>query len=401
MLSTLQTPGDVVSMLYRRKLPIAAVLLAGTALSVQVAMMQPLSYETGALIQMETPQVLDQQGRPVASSSNWLQMLEARLMVRDNLAAMVDKYHVFADAPGLSQPEQIAAMRQMVRVEPVINAMAPPPGIGADPSAGLVRVIAQAGTPELAAALANELAANVQQLSAETVAQRVRDSLEFYSREEARLTAEITALETETNDFRRDNFDILPTGLDNRREELNRLETEAREIEGQIVTLQTQIAASGESSVVERREKERLNQQVAALEARRAQVSARIAAIEANARQSLNVEAQLETYSRRLERLHEQLQETVSRKNAAETLQRREAEQASERFVVLEKAVPPEYPVKSRRRKILALGIGLSMVAALALAALLEALRPILRTPGQVERATGLRPVITIPDLRK
>lgn len=49
----------------------------------------------------------------------------------------------------------------------------------------------------------------------------------------------------------------------------------------------------------------------------------------------------------------------------------------------------------------MALGVGLTLMAALGLAIVLEAMRPILRTAGQVERATGLRPVISIPDLRK
>ena len=399
MLATLQTPSDFVAMFKRRKWPITMVLLGGTALSLNFALSQPSAYEAAALIQIEAPQVLDAQGRPVTSSSNWLQLLEARLMVRDNIAQLIQDYHIFDDAPGMSPSEQILAMRRMLRLEPVQSAA--PQVFGADTSTGLVRIIAQASEPEVAAGLANTMAANVQRLSADTVAEKVRDSLEFYSREESRLGEEISVVEKEMNDFRRTNFDILPTGLDNRREELARLDTDLRTIDGDIVTLQLQIAAKSDSSVVERREKERLNQQLEALEARRSQITGRVSDIESNARQSLSVEAQLESYTSRLERLRDQMQETVSRKNAAETLQRRETEQTAERFIVLEKAIAPEHPVQSRRRKFLALGLAVTMMAALALAIVLEALRPVLRTAGQVERASGLRPVISLPDLSK
>ena len=56
----------------------------------------------------------------------------------------------------------------------------------------------------------------------------------------------------------------------------------------------------------------------------------------------------------------------------------------------------------SSQRKKIALGGGmLSVLAALALTLLMEMRRPIIRTAAQMERITGLRPVIDLPDTKQ
>ena len=69
----------------------------------------------------------------------------------------------------------------------------------------------------------------------------------------------------------------------------------------------------------------------------------------------------------------------------------------AERFVLLEGAVPPVYPVLSNRKKSAVLGVGVSGALALLVAFVLETMNPVLRNSKQFARATGTIPVISLP----
>jgi len=74
-----------------------------------------------------------------------------------------------------------------------------------------------------------------------------------------------------------------------------------------------------------------------------------------------------------------------------------EERQKAQRFEVLETALPPEFPVSSSRRKLAMAGGVVSVVVAVLLAYLVEALNPAIRTAAQLERQLGMRPVVSIP----
>ena len=76
-----------------------------------------------------------------------------------------------------------------------------------------------------------------------------------------------------------------------------------------------------------------------------------------------------------------------------------ESRDQSDRFEVLERALVPEYPVSKSRRKLLMAGVIASLFAAIGAVLALEWLSPNLRTALQIERATGLRPIVVIPEL--
>lgn len=60
----------------------------------------------------------------------------------------------------------------------------------------------------------------------------------------------------------------------------------------------------------------------------------------------------------------------------------------------------PELPVGPNRKKYLVLGVGASAALAGGLVLLLEILNGSMRTTGQMERALGIRPVVSIPYVR-
>lgn len=400
MLHIVQTPAEVVSALWRHRWLAGGVLVAGSAISLQVALMQPRSFESSALIQIDNLQSVNPEGdaRTSLASSAWLEQIEARLMRRDHLLQILDDYGLFSDLPA-TDSEKVALLRQTLRIVPVSQRA---PVYGVEPAMGLLQVTAQADSAELAATLANDLAAQLVALNAEIVEQRVQETAAFYIHEETRLEQQIADVDARISDYRRRNFDVLPTGLHNRTEELLQLGVSIREIDAELVGLRRKQAATDDrGSALERQAAEELQRQISVLETQREALQARVAEIEDTARQSVTAEAELAALDRERDTLREQLVGVANRRVAAESQQRRDSSMVSDSFTLLEKAVPPDYPMSSQRKKI-ALGGGmLSVLAALALTLLMEMRRPVIRTAAQMERITGLRPVIDLPDTKQ
>jgi uncharacterized protein involved in exopolysaccharide biosynthesis len=129
-------------------------------------------------------------------------------------------------------------------------------------------------------------------------------------------------------------------------------------------------------------------------------VAARIADLRRLEEAAPEVERQLNLLERERARLQEEFTVITARRAQAAMTQELETREQAERFEVLERATAPEYPVSTSRRKLLLLGVVVSLVGAIGAALGLEWISPRLRTSAQVERALGLRPVVVIPDLR-
>lgn len=400
MLHIVQTPAEFLSALRRHRWIAGGTLVAGLAISLQVALMQPHSYESSALIQIDNLQSVNPEGdaRTSLASSAWLEQIEARLMRRDHLLQIMDDYGLFSGLAA-TESEKVAKLRQMLQIVPVSQRA---PVYGSEPAMGLLRVTARADSAELAATLANDLAAQLVALNAEIVEQRVQETAAFYIHEETRLEQQIAEVDARISDYRRNHFDVLPTGLHNRAEELLQLGVSIREMDAELEALRRKQAATGDrGSVLERQAAEELQRQIAVLETRHEALQARVAEIEDTARQSVTAEAELAALDRERDTLRDQLAGVASRRVAAESQQRRDSSLVSDSFSLLEQAVPPDYPSSSKRKKI-ALGGGvLSVLLAAALVLLMEIRRPVIRTAAQMERITGLRPVIDLPDTKQ
>ncbi len=397
MLHTVRTPGEFLSALWRARWVVGAVAIAGSAVSVQVALMQPHSYESSALLQIDNLQSVNPENdaRTSLASSAWLEQIEARLMRRDHLLQVIQDYGLFTDLPA-SDSEKVALLRQMLQIMPVSQRA---PVYGVEPAMSLLQVIARAESADLAATLANDLAAQLVQLNVEIVEQRVQETAAFFIHEETRLQQQIAQIDDQISDYRRRNFDVLPTGLHNRTEELLQLGVSTRDIDAELVSLRRKQAAAGDrGSTLERQAAADLERQIAVLETQREALQARVTQIEDTARLSVTAEAELAALDRERESLRGQLAGIASRRVAAESQQRRDSSMVSDSFTLLEKAVPPDYPTSSQRKKIALAGGMLSVMAAVALALLMEMRRPVIRTAAQMERITGLRPVIDLPD---
>jgi tyrosine-protein kinase Etk/Wzc len=396
----IQTIDEFLGLLVRRRLLIAAVTVALSVLTLLYVLARPVIYEAASVIQVETPTIADGSSTPVAgASAQRLQTIQQRLTTRDALLAMIDRHGLFEGLP-ISNDEKVHLLRLAVRFQPVASVASQ--GYGAPQQVSALIIFAQADTADKAARVANDFAQGVLDASSEGQNSRTREALTFFVEENKRLEAQIEATEAEIAAFRNANADALPDLREARRTEIREIEADLREIEQALVALQSEKSRLGQGRTL----READLQQLAALEAqegllqtqRAAQEDRRTALVDALAR-GPEVEQELATLDRRLQQLQDQFAQSAQRMTEAETAQKLEERQQSERFAMLERAVSPEYPITGGRRKLAMAGGIASLMAGIIAAFVMDVLNPVLRTRTQFERSLGLRPVVVVPQL--
>lgn len=392
-MGNIQTLQDLIGMLRRRWLLMLPIVLAGMAVSLWVALGQPRVYESVAVIQIDALTTAGAPGDPAAAQR--LQLIEQRLFQRENLLALIDRHGLFRDGAPLSPNEQVAALRQAVTLQSIApTTPGPTQGVSA------LLITARLGDPVLAAAVANDLAEQVLRLNSSREAERIRETLEFYRAEEGRISAEIATLEADLTRYKNENLQALPSAAASLREESMRLDDDLRALDQRVLELTGQRSAlEGERPLraVIQRQIDTLTAQIAVIDDQRMMIRNRQGEIAAILAGVPAVETMLGSYDRRLDQLREQFAVVTRRLAEAETSQRLDASEQGLRFVMLERAVEPDYPLSSGRRKTAVFGTAASLALALAAALALELRNPVLRTAGQLERAVGIVPVVSIP----
>ncbi len=385
----IQSPAEVLSFL------IALVAFVVTVAGVFYALSVPRAYRASAVIQVLNP-VIDPRAGPGAQSlTRRVQAIEQRIMARDYLLALAERYHLF-EGLSLTTTEKLNLMRRSITIEAIAGAQA---GFTPDGSIAAIIVSASARSPEIAARLANDLAEEIVRENAEERRARTQAALRFFAEEEARIEAELRALEHDIAAFRAEHEAFLEPALALQRDEMAQL-AEARfaaeralaQAEAERATLEPEAGRL----IVQRR----INQLDDLILQRREEIRAleeRMEAIRAHFQRAAEVDYTLAQYLRRLEQVRNELAAVAERRREAELAARLETDDQADRFVLLERALPPDFPVSRSRRSIVALaamvGLGLGFVVAVSL----EWFRPVLRTAPMVERAFGMRPVVTIP----
>jgi tyrosine-protein kinase Etk/Wzc len=389
-MAQMQSLNEWFAMLRRRAWLVVLVAIIGTLVSLNIALNQPRYFEATAVIQIETPQIgQDVTGQPagISDAAHRLQLIQQRLMARDNLLKVIDKHALFADAPGLPVEEQILQLRLATRISQIsqgMDAWRP----GAIPSG--LSVTVRLGDAQKAAEVANEFVAAVIQ---ENVLRRIgiaQEKLEFYSTEEAHVLAEMDTVEQTIADFKAANVDSLPENLSSLRMQLASLRDTELEIDRQIIGLESN-SSRARASVLE--------QQTALLEEQKALIRGRISDIEASLAAGPVVEQQYAQLNRDLRELQDRFSVITRNRAEAEMAQVLESRQQSERFEVLETALVPQYPVSPSRKKVALIGIFVSVLAGFALAYAIEVMNPVIRSAAQLERALEISPVVSIPHI--
>ncbi|WP_270732594.1 Wzz/FepE/Etk N-terminal domain-containing protein [Shimia sp. Alg240-R146] len=382
-----QSLGEVLSMLRRRALLWVSVIALGVLISLMYALSLPREYETSATIQIEQPTI--QTGESSRGSLNAemlqkLQIVEQRVMARDNLLAIIEKFGLYRNA-GLSNLQKVDLLRRAARVQHITN---PQLRWRQDISPSALLVTVRMTDAALAANVANELVNNVLDQEEASRSARVRETLDFFDSEERRISAAIFTLEAQIAEFKRENAVILPGGVESLRTRLTDLQEIELEVQRQILSLQD--GGETEASTIR-------GQRIARLREERELYQLEISGLEAQLAATPAIEQAFSKLERQLGKLEDQYEAVTVGKAQAEMDQMLEANRKSDSFAVLEVALPPDWPIAPSRKKILAMGGMLSAAVALTLVFLAEMRSPVIWTRGQLERQLRLRAVAAIP----
>lgn len=307
-------------------IPFALVMSVGFVVT---AWLPPIYLSEGKIL-VESQQIPTDLVRPTvtATAKERIQVIEQRVLTRDNLLAIVNKFQLFPDKrQQMSGTELLDLMRQRTRVQPLeLNQ----PRRANDVLTIAVTIGFEHERPEVAMRVANELVTLILAEDARNRTNRASETTKFLAREVKKLEGEIGAVDAQIADLKKRSAEPASERL---QLQLATLKAEFQEKSG--------VFSNSHPDLI------RLKRQIAALE----QLTTRAdeAGLEALQNQRASIQKNLEGTSQKL-----------AAARLGESLER---DQFSERLEVLEQAVLPQKPIKPNRPKILAMVFILAIMA--------------------------------------
>ena len=435
---------------------------AVTALALVVAYRMTPIYESAARLLLESPQIPDSLAAPTVDTAalEQLQIVEQRLMTRQNLLDIARKFNALPNIANLSPDEIVEAMRQST----VIVKQA-----GRE-QATLMTITFRAPQAKAAADVVNEYVTRILADNTAIRAGQAQDTLQFFRQEADRLSADLSTQNGAILAFQNQNADALPDTLEYRLTQQSTLTERLASVNRDIASLKDQRArlaeiyrATGQlgpsQETPEARELAQLqtdlararaiyapsNPKIALMEETIAQLQAKIAAqdtsdkaagttqaeagtmspldiqnaqidsqltqLEAQARdittqlaalkdsidRTAAVAVQLQALQRDYENTQAQYATATDRLSKASTGERIEALAKGQRIGVLDAATVPDSPSRPNRVKIALTGGVAGLLLGFGLVILAEILNSAIRRPIDLERHLQITPIGVIP----
>ncbi|KAE9630577.1 DUF874 domain-containing protein [Parasedimentitalea maritima] len=391
---------DFVDMLRRRVVLMAKVVFLGTLVSLWFAARQTHEYESAEVIQIVQPKIADDLAKSTVegSSARRLQLIQQRLMARGTVLEIVEKFDLYSDMPQLKPSQLVALMRESVRIEGVAAARE---GFSDDGTISVLTIIARMPTAEQAQQVANEFARRTIELSVNSRIELARETLTFFAEQEAALASNLATLEDELTAFRNANDLTLPGTAEFRRAELTTINGGLLDIAREQIEVRRAAdhVSATERPATAKRMLEGFQEQLDTLQAQNDLLLQHKSELEASLETSPEAERQLDDFERQQQQLQNALDAITARRTEAEVGFRLETRHQSERLTVIEPAALPDYPITGGRKRLAIMGMLASVMVALAVAYVQELRQPVLRSAAQMQRETGLAPVVSIPVL--
>jgi uncharacterized protein involved in exopolysaccharide biosynthesis len=345
-------------------IPFVCILAIGSA----VTMLWPPIYQSEGKILVESQQIPIDLVRPTvtASASERVATIQQRVMTRDNLLRIADKYRMFADQSSkLSRTDILDLMRA--------NAIVKPVELGVQNQ--IVTVAVTVGftdrRPDIATNVANELITLFLTEDARNRTNRATETTKFLEQEVKKLQSELASIDDKLIRSREQSPESVP----------------------QLGLLKLEYAAKAAVFSQSHPEVRRLKAQIEALEkeggqlvqASPAPVGGYNQLLDPLVLQRMSVQTNLESTSQKL---------AAARRG--ESLER---DQFSERLEVLEQAILPQRPIKPNRPRLLALALFAAVAAGFAGIFTIETIDKTIRNKNDLMTVANGQLIVEIPYL--
>jgi uncharacterized protein involved in exopolysaccharide biosynthesis len=347
--------------IYLLVIPFVLVFAGGFA----VAMLMPAIYVAEGKLLVESQQIPTELVRPTitATAKERIQVIEQRVMTRDNLLAIADKYQLF---PGkrqkLSATQLLDLMRQRTRLTPFELDQRRRNDLTI-----ALTVAFEYEQADIAMRVANELVTLILNEDARNRTSRAHETTSFLAREVKKLEGELGTIEAQIAEFRTKHS----------------RETVADKTTMQLALLKAEFQEKATLYTDAHPEMIRLKRQMAVLE--------KIAA------QTTQFESGLETLVGQRAAIQKNLEGATQRAAQARLGESLERAQFSERLEVLEQAVLPQKPTKPNRPKLLGAAFALALLAGFGAVAAMEIFNRTIWTTRDLYAVADAFLVVPIP----
>jgi uncharacterized protein involved in exopolysaccharide biosynthesis len=449
--------GMITSVIKRRYMYFLLPAIVVFSIAVLVAFKLPRVYEAKAIILIESQRIPSElaSSTVTASPSERIKVIEQRLLARDNLLGIAEKFSLYqVDGKPPSPTEIVEEMRDAIAINQinVSRSRRNTEIIGFD-------VSFEYETATMASRVANELVNSILSQNLETRLSRATETSDFFQQQLRNLDVDLATIEERIATFKRENEAALPETLVDRRLELSEVNTQIGQIEQEIqiisqtgtnagtldgakaqqLAFRLQSEELNYNSFVERREllgplaekgyvskktMSDLDRQIAQteiqitaiksemsqngivaepevrldlLKARKDELEKRAEDISQSISLTPTIEVKLAAMTRDYENLRAEYSQTKAKLTDAQIGKRLEEDRQAERFEVLEQATVPEEPASPNRLQIILAGGAGAMASGIGLVILLELLDGSVRTARDLERRLQIRPIAVIP----
>lgn len=443
---------DPFGVLRRRWKWMAPIAVLGVAGFFSYFALVPPTYEAQARILISSQQIPKDFVRPIVEDDplERINAVVGEMQARPRLVSLIRKYDLYPEiVKKHSLAEAVDHMRQSIEVKPDDSVNA---GRRGRATVGIYMISFHDENPKVAAKVANDLAAIVENVSSTTRTQQARLTTKFLRNEMESTKKDLQGIEGKITDFKEKYRGELPTDLPGNLNQLDRLGQQRQSLEQQISDAQTRLAVtaaqpapedpdspSGRLSALKAQLAAQLavntedhpnvislRRQIAALEeqikngAPDPQEKARQVVLESSQRSIDDLRHMLDHVNDQITKLQDHVSNTPQREEALNSMEQKagvlrekyldflrkveaaqlsenlETAQEGERVSVLDHAVPPLKP-DSRRLKhallILIAGLGLSG----GIGVLLELVDPVLVSREQLEELLGVPVIGSVP----
>ncbi len=436
-------------------LPLVVIALGGLG----IAFLLPPVYSASATILVESQQIPTDLAAPTvtADASERIQVIGQRLLARDNLLQIANKFGLY-DYEGVNRtPSSVVDnMRGAIRIQQI------------DAGASARRNIQVIGftvsfeyrSPGTAASVTNELVSSILSQNIESRLSRASETAKFFEQQKNDIQQRLAALESRIADFRQANEDALPETMSVRRDKLSQLQALIAQIDQRLsfaqsaeasgtqvigpagseqlgFTLQTrqvqldalieqrdQLIPLAEKGYIAKNRMSDLDRQISLAEIQVNSLKAQIAdqngtsltgdgisqiqeqreVLEKQAKELSDsilktplVQVELNTMDREYENLQSEYRQAQAKLEDATTGQRLEQDRQAERFEVIEQATVPDEPSSPDRPRIILAGLFGGLAGGAALLILRQLLDKAVYTAADLERKLQLQAIVTIP----
>ncbi len=196
-----------------RRFPYFLILLSlGTAVGLTVALTQKPIYVAEARLVVESQQIPDELAASTVrtDATEQLQIIQQRIFTRDNLLEIASQFDVFGDTDGtvdqLRSDEKVSDLSERINVD-----------LGGRSDVVIVTVSFDDPSPELAAAVANEIVTLILQENVKMRTTVSGQTLDFFAQETEQLEQELSQMRAQILAFQEANLEALPDSLEFRR----------------------------------------------------------------------------------------------------------------------------------------------------------------------------------------